>query len=70
MKKVYKVNVVCHMCADCYYIGKELYSGVIDRMEEHSKEYEDHSEIVILIFSKDKLIGKLDNMPMCIEYEC
>ena len=66
MKAVYKVNVVG---ADCYYKGKELNAGIIDRMEEYSEEYPDHSEIVILLFSGDRLIGKLDNVPMCIEYE-
>ena len=69
MKLVHKVDVVCQMGASCYYMGRELQAGKIDRMEEHAEEYSDHSEIVILLFQGDKLIGKLDNVPMCIEYE-
>ena len=69
MKLVHKVDVVCQMGVSCYYMGRELQAGKIDRMEEHAEEYPDHSEIVILLFQGDKLIGKLDNVPMCIEYE-
>jgi hypothetical protein len=69
MKLVHRVDVICQMGGIGYYLGKELGSGVIDRMEEHSEEYPDHTDTVVLLFSGERLIGKLDNVPMCIEYK-
>lgn len=70
MKLVYKVEVVNQVGIACYYKGRELEAGVIDRIEDHSWEHADGNvDNLIVLFSDKKIIGKLVNVPMVIEYE-
>lgn len=71
MKKVHSVNVVCDQGAACYYIGRELNGGEkIDSIEDESWEGLDGIfHVIINLKCKDKIIGRLINVPVDIHYE-
>jgi hypothetical protein len=70
MKLVNSIDVVCQAGVVNYYKGRELHGGVIDRIEDHSWEHVDGTvDNLILLYSGEKIVCKLVNVPMVIEYE-
>jgi len=51
------------------YIGSEMNKHSITKIEVHHSEYEDHSEMVVLILDNDFIIAKLFQYPCIIFFK-